>query len=173
VPIGRCRFQSISSPSSTASTWVTSPSIRRSRPTTPEPPSTPWLSPTRGRCRSPVDPPTSHSSFRSLGGTWRVCTRGVPTDRERFGLGDPRLTFGVNLYGAQAMTRQERASWRMRTLVGASLTVAPPLGQYDDTQSHQPGLQSVVGETGDRRVASGRQMDRRSDGWRLAVHGQH
>jgi len=59
---------------------------------------------------------------------------GAPTARDAFGLTDPRLSLGVNLYGAPAMTPQAHASYRMRLLVGASLTVAPPLGQYDATK---------------------------------------
>jgi len=59
---------------------------------------------------------------------------GVPTERDQFGAGDPRLSLGVNLYGAPAMTRQDQATYRMRTIVGASLTVAPPLGQYDNSK---------------------------------------
>lgn len=49
----------------------------------------------------------------------------------RFGHGDPRLKFAVNLYGAPAMTPKEFASYQQRGIVGVSLTVAPPLGQYD------------------------------------------
>jgi len=49
----------------------------------------------------------------------------------RFGMGDPRLRIAVNLYGAPAMTRQEFGAYRQRTIVGVSLVVAPPLGQYD------------------------------------------
>ena len=59
---------------------------------------------------------------------------GVHTELDRFGLGDPRLSIGVNLYGAPAMAPKAFASYRMHTLVGASLTVAPPLGQYDNTK---------------------------------------
>jgi hypothetical protein len=59
---------------------------------------------------------------------------GVPTERGQFGFGDPRFTLGVNLYGAPAMTRQTHAAYRMRTIVGASLTVAAPFGQYDDSK---------------------------------------
>lgn len=59
---------------------------------------------------------------------------GVPTTLDRFGLGDPRVAFGINVYGAPAMTPRAHAAFKMRTLVGVSLTVAPPLGQYDDTK---------------------------------------
>ena len=53
---------------------------------------------------------------------------------DRFGLGDPRLRLAMNLYGAPSMTPKEFASYHRRTIVGVSLTVAPPLGQYDSTK---------------------------------------
>jgi hypothetical protein len=59
---------------------------------------------------------------------------GVPTTRDRFGRAGPRVSLGVNLYGAPAMAPKAFASYRMHTLVGASVTVAPPLGQYDHTK---------------------------------------
>ena len=53
---------------------------------------------------------------------------------DRFGLGDPRLKIAINLYGAPAMTRQEFASYQQRLIVGVSLTVGLPLGQYDSAK---------------------------------------
>jgi len=52
----------------------------------------------------------------------------------RFGLGDPRLRLAMNLYGAPAMTPTEFASYSQGTILGISVTVAPPLGQYDSTK---------------------------------------
>ena len=52
----------------------------------------------------------------------------------KFGLGDPRLRLAMNLYGAPAMTPAAFASYTQTTLLGISLTVAPPLGQYDSTK---------------------------------------
>ena len=52
----------------------------------------------------------------------------------RFGLGDPRLKLAVNVYGAPAMTPKEFASYQQRGIVGVSLLVAPPLGQYDSAK---------------------------------------
>ena len=49
----------------------------------------------------------------------------------RFGQGDPRFRVAVNLYGAPAMTPKAFASFEHKTIVGVSLTMAPPLGQYD------------------------------------------
>lgn len=47
------------------------------------------------------------------------------------GLTDPRLKLSVGLWGAPALTAEELARAPRRTLVGASLTVVPPWGQYD------------------------------------------
>jgi hypothetical protein len=59
---------------------------------------------------------------------------GEPAEVGRFGLGDPRLRLAMNLYGAPSMTPKEFASYRQQSIVGVSLTVAPPLGQYDSTK---------------------------------------
>lgn len=59
---------------------------------------------------------------------------GEPAEAGRFGQGDPRLRFAVNVYGAPAMTPQAFAAYRHRTIIGLSFTVAPPLGQYDSTR---------------------------------------
>jgi Putative MetA-pathway of phenol degradation len=59
---------------------------------------------------------------------------GEPAEVGRFGLGDPRVRFAMNLYGAPAMTPQAFASYRHQTIIGVSVTVAPPFGQYDPTK---------------------------------------
>jgi len=59
---------------------------------------------------------------------------GEPAEVGRFGLGDPRLKLAMNLYGAPAMTPKEFASYRQGRILGLSLIVAPPLGQYDSTK---------------------------------------
>jgi hypothetical protein len=69
-----------------------------------------------------------------LGGHVEGLYFGVPTERSQFGFGDPRLSLGVNVYGAPAMTPQVHATYQMRTIVGASVTVAAPLGQYDHSK---------------------------------------
>jgi hypothetical protein len=56
---------------------------------------------------------------------------GEPAEVSRFGQGDPRLRLAVNLYGAPAMSPREYAAFSRPTLVGVSITVVPPLGQYD------------------------------------------
>ena len=56
---------------------------------------------------------------------------GQPQEREVSGLGDPRLRFSVNLYGAPALSFKEFVDYRQDLIVGASLQVSAPLGQYD------------------------------------------
>ena len=59
---------------------------------------------------------------------------GEPAEVGRFGLGDPRLKLAMNLYGAPAMTPKDFASYRQGRILGLSLIVASPLGQYDSTK---------------------------------------
>lgn len=69
-----------------------------------------------------------------VGGHLEGLYRGAPAELDRFGLGDPRVRLSVNLFGAPAMTPKEFAAYRLDTIVGASLTVAAPLGEYDNTK---------------------------------------
>jgi hypothetical protein len=52
--------------------------------------------------------------------------------REVSGLGDPMLRLAVNFYGAPALKPAEFAAWRQDLIVGASLAVTAPFGQYDE-----------------------------------------
>lgn len=56
---------------------------------------------------------------------------GATRQRQMSGFGDPRLRFSLNFYGAPALSLKEFASYRQDLIVGASLQVTPPLGQYD------------------------------------------
>jgi len=49
----------------------------------------------------------------------------------RSGLGDMAFRYSMNIYGAPAMTFREFAGYRQKTIVGASVTVSAPTGQYD------------------------------------------
>ena len=87
-----------------------------------------------------------------VGGHLEGVVSGTPAETGRFGLADPRLTIGVNLYGAPAMVPRAFGSYRMRTLVGVSLVVAPPLGQYDNTKlvnlgNHRWSVKPEIGMT--------------------------
>jgi hypothetical protein len=59
---------------------------------------------------------------------------GQPVERVVNGLADPAFRLTVNLYGAPAMNLKEFASYQQDVIIGASLRVVPPLGQYDDTR---------------------------------------
>ena len=52
----------------------------------------------------------------------------------RSGLLDVGLRFSVNLKGGPAMPAKEFAKWKQKVLLGASLTVVAPTGQYDPTR---------------------------------------
>jgi hypothetical protein len=52
-------------------------------------------------------------------------------EREVSGLGDPRIRISINLQGAPATSLQEIARYRQDLIVGASLQVWVPVGQYD------------------------------------------
>lgn len=51
--------------------------------------------------------------------------------RHRSGLADTTYRFSANIYGAPALHLGEYAKYRPKTLVGASVTVTAPTGQYD------------------------------------------
>jgi hypothetical protein len=55
---------------------------------------------------------------------------GEQAEVTRVGLGDPRVRFGINLYGAPAMGMKTFAGFRPKRLFGASVTVSMPLGRY-------------------------------------------
>jgi hypothetical protein len=69
---------------------------------------------------------------------------------KRTGLADPRFKLSTNLVGGQALTPREFAKAHRPTIVGVSLTVAPPIGQYDRTKlvnlgSHRWSLKPEIG----------------------------
>ncbi len=56
---------------------------------------------------------------------------GIQMARHRSGLADSTFRLAANIYGAPAMHANKFAKYRPKTLVGASLTVIAPTGQYD------------------------------------------
>jgi len=48
------------------------------------------------------------------------------------GLTDPRFRFSVNFYGAPALSLPEFANYQQDLIIGASIQVSAPLGQYDE-----------------------------------------
>jgi len=69
------------------------------------------------------------SSFAAQG-----VLNGQPREREMSGLGDPRFRVSVNLFGAPALSAKDFASYHQDLIVGVSLQVSAPLGQYDDSK---------------------------------------
>jgi hypothetical protein len=66
-------------------------------------------------------------------GTFQGSVLGTQRQVYRSGLLDFGLRFSVNLKGGPAMSAPEFAKWKQKTLLGASLTVVAPTGQYDPT----------------------------------------
>jgi len=56
---------------------------------------------------------------------------GEPKERNVTGLIDPRFRFSVNLYGAPALSLAEFPGYQQDVIIGASLAITAPLGQYD------------------------------------------
>lgn len=54
--------------------------------------------------------------------------------RDIAGLADPRFRLSVNFFGAPALSLKEFASFKQDLIVGASLQVSAPAGQYDDSR---------------------------------------
>ena len=60
--------------------------------------------------------------------------RGDSVQREVDGFADPLVRLSVNFYGAPALTLPEFKLYEQDLIVGASLQVSVPAGQYDDTK---------------------------------------
>jgi len=56
---------------------------------------------------------------------------GQQRDRDVVGFADPMVRLYVNLFGAPAMSMKEFANYKQDTIVGVSLAVTAPGGQYD------------------------------------------
>jgi hypothetical protein len=67
--------------------------------------------------------------YASVSGTGEVS--GESRERHVSGLGDAKLRISANLYGAPALSLQEFADYKQDVIIGASLQVSVPLGQYD------------------------------------------
>ena len=59
---------------------------------------------------------------------------GQPKERKISGLLDPRLRVSTIFYGAPVLTVQEFPNWQQKLLIGASIQVSAPLGQYDPSK---------------------------------------
>jgi hypothetical protein len=55
------------------------------------------------------------------------------------GFADPAFRFSMNFIGAPALTAAEFKDYRQNLILGASLRVTAPLGQYDSAYSRKAG----------------------------------
>jgi hypothetical protein len=67
-------------------------------------------------------------------GTFRGNVLGSETSTSRSGCFDAAIRFAVNVKGAPAMPVGEWMKWRQKTLLGVSLKILAPTGQYDATK---------------------------------------
>lgn len=80
---------------------------------------------------------------------------GEPVTRSVQGFSDAKLRFSVNLLGAPALDLKEYMVYQQDLIVGASLTVTAPTGQYDPERLVNIGAHrwSFKGELGASKVA--------------------
>lgn len=67
-------------------------------------------------------------------GNWTGLLEGENTSTAHTGLGDPRIRFSFNFFGAPALSLSEFKNYKQEIVVGASLQIIAPLGQYDPTK---------------------------------------
>jgi len=71
--------------------------------------------------------------YADLAGTALVA--GEARDRIVSGFADPRFRMSVNLYGAPALSMKEFAAYRQDLVIGTSVQVSAPGGQYDPARA--------------------------------------
>jgi hypothetical protein len=59
---------------------------------------------------------------------------GAPVSRDICGMLDPTVRVAVNFYGAPALEPKDFATYKQDLIIGGSLQVQAPLGQYDPTR---------------------------------------
>jgi hypothetical protein len=67
-------------------------------------------------------------------GSFQGTVFGTTDSIYRSGLGDCAFRFSVNLIGGPAMSAKQFQSWKQKRLLGVSITVLAPTGQYDPTK---------------------------------------
>ena len=61
----------------------------------------------------------------------KATVAGQAKERDVSGFADPRVRFSVNLYGAPALSVEQFAQYKQDLIIGTSLQVSAPGGQYD------------------------------------------
>src|SRR5271169_1207487 len=72
-------------------------------------------------------------------GTFQGAVQGNEQRIYRSGLADSIFRFSVNLLGGPAMPPKEFVKWKQKTILGASIQVVAPLGQYYPSHLINPG----------------------------------
>lgn len=67
----------------------------------------------------------------AMWGDWKGTYQGDQVETSRSGLADPAIEWSVNFLGAPAMAMSEMRGFQQKWVVGASLKVTVPFGQYD------------------------------------------
>jgi len=67
-------------------------------------------------------------------GDWEGMFEGNDTATARNGFGDPSARLSVNFYGAPATKPKDYTNYKQKLIVGASVRVKAPLGQYDPSK---------------------------------------
>jgi hypothetical protein len=67
-------------------------------------------------------------------GNFRGTAANAETLAYRSGLLAASFRFSVNLKGGPAMSVQEYLKWKQKTIIGVSIKLVPPMGQYDPTK---------------------------------------
>ena len=70
--------------------------------------------------------------FANLEG--RATFNGVEQQRQITGIADPAMRFAVNFYGAPALSAEQFKTYRQDLIIGTSVVVTAPLGQYDSSR---------------------------------------
>ena len=105
-------------------------------------------------------------------GTFQGAVLGTQTQVYRSGLLDSGYRLSVNLKGGPAMQMKEFVKWRQKVLLGVSLRVIAPTGQYDSHQTHQLGHQPVGFQAGVRLLAALGQMGARRIRGSVVLHDE-
>jgi hypothetical protein len=92
----------------------------------------------------------------------------------RSGLGDATFRYAMNIYGAPAMHVKEFMHYRQRIIVGASVTVTAPTGQYDPVRLINVGSNrwAVKPEIGVSRALGKWTLEGAGGAWLFAPNDQ-
>ena len=85
------------------------------------------------RASTPVKVDT-HAKLSFTGLTGTATFRGNPVERDITGFGDPAFRLSMNFIGAPALSLADFRSYEQDLIIGGSIQVSVPVGQYDETK---------------------------------------